>query len=191
MSQLSSSDCANWAGSRGAPSRSSIAGQRGAASVSPEICDRVRAGLRSTSSSTAGGAVAAAKQATSRPSRLSLRWRTTLLVAAWSRAWRDRAATSPGCLPRRLTSPVSGWSCCARVCPRNPSVGDPGQRRISGSPCWKWARFRQTAHTLRPRRSPHSEIRRAEDIALAFEAFSGHVQALYVVADPHHRQQPG
>ena len=32
-----------------------------------------------------------------RSSRSSSRWRTTRLAAAWSRAWRDRAATSPDC----------------------------------------------------------------------------------------------
>ena len=33
-------------------------------------------------------------------------------------------------------------------------------------------------------RSPHLEIRRAEDIAPAFEALKGRAEALYVVADP-------
>ena len=42
---------------------------------------------------------------------------------------------------------------------------------------------RETAHKL-GLDAAISEIRRAEDIAPAFEAFRGHVQALYVVADP-------
>jgi hypothetical protein len=52
------------------------------------------------------------------------------------------------------------------------------------APCWKWARPR-----LRPARSGLEvvtlEVRRAEDIAPAFEALKGRAQALYVVsADP-------
>ena len=42
---------------------------------------------------------------------------------------------------------------------------------------------RETAHKL-GLDAAISEIRRSEDIAPAFEAFRGHVQALYVVADP-------
>ena len=50
-------------------------------------------------------------------------------------------------------------------------------------PCWKWARFRQRP-ARSASRSSYSEIRRAEDIAPAFEALKGRADALYVVADP-------
>ena len=51
------------------------------------------------------------------------------------------------------------------------------------SPCWRWARFRRRPRTL-GLEVITSEIRRAEDIAPAFEALKGRAEALYVVADP-------
>jgi putative tryptophan/tyrosine transport system substrate-binding protein len=44
------------------------------------------------------------------------------------------------------------------------------------APCWRWARLRPWPATF--------QIRRAEDIAPALEAFKDQVQAIYVVADP-------
>ena len=105
----------------------------------------------------------------------------TLLVSARLRAWRDRAATSPGCLPRRLTLPVSGLSCCESLSPEfvGSILGNAGYPAA----VLEMGEVQETAHKLGLDASI-SEIRRAEDIALAFEVFSGHVQALYVVADP-------
>ena len=70
----------------------------------------------------------------------------------------------------------------ARGCPRSPPVGDLGQcrqsRRRAGD-----ARGSGSGPHARPR-GRHVEIRRAEDIAPAFEALKGRADALYVVADP-------
>ena len=61
-------------------------------------------------------AAPAAKQATSVIPICSY-WRAILSAAAWSQAWRDQAATSPGCRRRRPTLPVSVSSCCGRSSP--------------------------------------------------------------------------
>ena len=65
-----------------------------------------------------------------RSSRSSLRLRRIRLAAAWSRVWRDRAATSPAC----RSSDRSCWQATrtlARGCPRSSPVGDHGQCRQS------------------------------------------------------------
>ena len=47
----------------------------------------------------------------------------TRSVAAWSRAWRDRAAMSPGCRPSTPIFPASDWHSCVRL-----SLGSVGWR---------------------------------------------------------------
>ena len=75
------------------------------------------------------------------------------------------------------------------VVPRSAPVGDHGQCRPCLRACWRWARFRQ-----RPARSASRsiafEIRRAEDIAPAFEALKGRADALYVCRRPARDRQP-
>ena len=108
---------------------------------------------------------------------------------AWSRAWRDRAATSPACRCSRPILPASGSNSCAR--------SFPGLRRWRSwpmsaipPPCWRWTRFRQ-----RPARSAFEvaklEIRRAEDIAPAFEALKGRADASLCRGRPAREHQPG
>jgi putative tryptophan/tyrosine transport system substrate-binding protein len=48
--------------------------------------------------------------------------------------------------------------------------------------CWRWPRFRQRPPPLGIDVA-NFEIRRAEDIAPAFEAFKGRADALYVIGD--------
>ena len=91
------SGCANSAGSRVAPSRSSIAGRRGAASAIAEIAaEFVR--LKVDVIVTGGTAAAvAAKQATSVIPIVFCGGGGPDRQPVWSQAWRDRAATSPAC----------------------------------------------------------------------------------------------
>ena len=90
------SDCVNSAGSRVAPSRSSIAGRRDAPSAYAEIAaEFVR--LKVDVIVTNGTAVPSSKAGDSgHPHRLC-DWRSTRSAAAWSQVWRDRAATSLDC----------------------------------------------------------------------------------------------
>jgi putative ABC transport system substrate-binding protein len=50
------------------------------------------------------------------------------------------------------------------------------------NPCWRWARFRPWLAGSASKSRP-LEIRRAEDIAPAFEALKAQADALYVVGD--------
>ena len=77
---------------------------------------------RSTSSSSRG--VAALKQA-KRSSLSSLPLRATQFAAAWSQAWRGRAAMSLDFRSRRPILPASGSSCCVRLSPA-PAIGNHG-----------------------------------------------------------------
>ena len=124
----------------------------------------------------------AAKQATSRHSDR---------VRAGGGPGRHRPGREPGATGRQRHRPVdpvdailpaSGSSCCARSS-RAPPVGDHGQRRLSQLPCWKCATFRPRP-ARSASRSSSLEIRRAEDIAPAFEALKDRAEALYVAADP-------
>ena len=176
-SPLLCSGCVNSAGPRVARSRSSIAGRRDAASATPKSRPS-SSGSRSMSLSRR---VPQSSQQSRRlrSSRSSSRRRKTRSAAAWSRLWRDRAATSRAC---RSSIPIllaSDSNSCARLSPVSADWRSWAMLAIP-PPCWIWARFRQ-----RPARSasmsPHSEIRRAEDIAPAFEALKGRAEALYVV----------
>ena len=106
----------------------------------------------------------------------------TRLAPVSSRAWRDRAATSPACRASNPILPASGSNSCARSSPVCAGWRSWPMSTIR-SPRWRWARFSE-----RPARSasksPQFEIRRAEDIAPAFEALKGRAEALYVVRDP-------
>ena len=107
------------------------------------------------------------------------------------RPGRQRPGRESGATGRQRHRPVdpADRSCrqatrtLARGCPRSPPVGDHGQCRQSRTPCWRWARFRQRP-ARSASRSSTSEIRRAEDIAPAFEALKGRADALYVVCRP-------
>ena len=136
------SGCANSAGSRAAPSRSSIAGRRDATSASRRDRGRVRPAQGRCHRHARDPAALAAKQATSvipivfavggRPGR----------QPASSRVWRDRAATSPACRSSRPILPANGSNSCARLLPglrRLAIMANVGNPR----PCWRWARFRQ------------------------------------------------
>ena len=116
-----------------------------------------------------------------RSSRSSLRLRQTRSAPAWSRAWRGRAATSPVCRSSRPILPASASSSCARSSPVSAGWRSWPMSAIPPR-CVRWARFRR-----RPTRSASRpaalEIRRAEDIAPAFEALKGRADALYVCVD--------
>ena len=109
------SGCANSAGSRAAPSRSSIAGRRDATSASPRSRPS-SSGSKSMSSSRREPRRPAAKRQ-HRPSRSCSLWRRTRSAAAWSRVSRGRAATSPACRSNRPILRASGSNFCARWCP--------------------------------------------------------------------------
>ena len=112
------------------------------------------------------------------------------------RPGRHRPGREPGATGRQRHRPVDpGDRSCrqatrtfARGCPRSPPVGDHGQcrqsRRRAGD-----ARGSGSGPHARPR-GRHIEIRRAEDIAPAFEALKGRADALYVVCRPARNHQP-
>ena len=66
---------------------------------------------------------------------------------AWSRAWRDRAATSPACRSSKPILPASDLNFCARLSPVSAGWRSWPMSAVP-PPCWKCARFRQ-----RPARS--------------------------------------
>ena len=105
----------------------------------------------------------------------------------------------PGWQRSRRKSGATGWqrhrpvepnprSCrqaariLARGCPQPSPVGDHGQCRQSRSACWNMRGSGGGPHARS--RSPTVEIRRAQDIAPAFEALKGRADALYVCIDP-------
>ena len=148
------SGCANSAGSRAAPSRSSIAGRRDAASAIAEIAaEFVR--LKVDVIVTAGSRSPRGKAGDiGHPDRLRGGERTRS-AAAWSRVWRDRAATSPACRSRRPILPASGSNSCARLSPVSAGWRSWPMSAIP-PPCWRWARFRQRP-ARSASRSPHSK----------------------------------
>ena len=180
MSPPSCSGCANLAGSRVAPSRSSIAGRKDAPERYAEIAaEFVR--LKVDVIVTVGGAVLAAKQATS----------VIPIVFA--------VANDPvgGGLVASLARPggnVTGLSV------QSPDLAGkrlellrevvPGLRRLAimanvGYPAavLEMGEVQAAARTL-GLEVTRFEIRRAEDIAPAFEALKGRADALYVCSDP-------
>ena len=177
----SCSGCANSAGSRVAPSRSSIAGRRDAPSASPRSRPS-SSGSRSMSLSRRNAASRRGKAGDiGHPDRLR----------DGGRPGRQRLGREPGAAGRQRHRPVdpAGRSCwqaartLARGCPRSSPVGDHGQRRQSRRRAGDGRGLRQ-----RPARSAskssHSKSERAEDIAPAFEALKGRADALYVCGDP-------
>ena len=117
-----------------------------------------------------------------RSSRLSSRRRGTRSAPALLRVWRDRAATSPACRSSRPMLPASDSNFCARSSPVCAGWRSWPMSAIP-PPCWKWARLQAAARTL-GLEVVTLEIRRAEDIAPAFEALKGRAEALYVCGDP-------
>ena len=77
-----------------------------------------------------------------RSSRLSSRRRGTRSAPAWSRAWRDRAATSPACRSADRYLPASGLSFCARLSPASAGWRSWPMSTIP-LPCWRCVRSRQ------------------------------------------------
>ena len=176
------SGCANSAGSRAAPSRSSIAGQRDAPSASPRSRPS-SSGSRSMSLSRAATAPAlAAKQATSV---------IPIVFAAAADPVGSRPGRESGATGRQRHRPVdpddryllaSDSNSCARS---SPVFAGWRSWPMSGNPAavLEMGEVQATARTLGLEVTTF-EIRRAEDIAPAFEALKGRAEALYVCADP-------
>src|SRR5262249_12814453 len=110
------SGCANSAGSRVVPSRSSIAGEKDATSASP----------RSRPSSSGARLMSLSRRRLPqswllcrrrRSSPLFSRRRGTRSAPAWSPVWRDRAATSPVCRSSKPMLRPSDSNSCARLSP--------------------------------------------------------------------------
>ena len=117
-----------------------------------------------------------------RSSRSCSRWRRTRSAPAWSQVWRDRAATSPACRSRRADLAGKRLELLREVVP--------GLRRLAilanvGNPAavLEMGEVQAAARTLGLEVAT-LEIRRAEDIAPAFEALKGRAEALYVAVDP-------
>ena len=115
-SPLLCSGCANSAGSRAAPSRSSFAGRRDAASASPRSPPS-SSGSRSMSLSRRDRRSPRSKAGdVGHPDRLrdgggpGWHW-------PCRESWRDRAATSPACRSSRPILPASVSNSCARLFP--------------------------------------------------------------------------
>ena len=123
-----------------------------------------------------------------RSSRSSSRWRRTRSAAAWSRVWRGRAATSPACRSNRPIWLASGSNFCARL---SPVFAGWRSWPMSAVPAavLEMGEVQAAARTL-GLEVVASEIRRAEDIAPAFEALKGRADALYVVRRPARSHQP-
>ena len=115
-SPLLRSDCANSAGSRVAPSRSSIAGRRDAPSASPRSRPS-SSGSRSMSLSRREPRQSWRQSRRHQSSLSCLRRRGTRSATALSRVWRDRAATSPACRSSRPILLASDSNSCARLFP--------------------------------------------------------------------------
>src|SRR5262245_34318846 len=116
-----------------------------------------------------------------RSSQSSSRWRPIRSAMAWSPPWRDRAATSPGCRSRPPILPANDSHYLREVVP--------GLRRLAimvnvdlPAAVLEMGEIQAAAGTLGLDVATF-EIRRAEDIAPAFEALKGRAEALYVVGD--------
>ena len=169
------SDCANSAGSRAAPLQSSIAGRRDAASASPRSRPS-SSGSRSMSLSRRNRSCARGKAGdVDHPDRLRV----------GGGPGRQRSGRKPGATGRQRHRPVnpapillpSGSNSCARF-----------SRISAGWRSWPMSAYPgavlemgevQAAATRSASRSS-LEIRRAEDIAPAFEALKGRADALYI-----------
>ena len=131
---------------------------------------------------TSGTAQSSQQSRRHRSSRSSSRWRATRSAAAWSQVWRDRAATSPACRTQSTDLAGKRLELLREVVP--------GLRRLAimanvGNPAavLEMGEVQAAARTLGLEVATF-EIRRAEDIAPAFEALKGRADALYVCADP-------
>ena len=178
-SPLLCSGCANSAGSRVAPSRSSIAGRRDATSASPRS-QPSSSGSRSMSLSRREPQQSSRQSRRHRSSRLCSRRRETRSAPAWSHALARPGgnvtglSTHPTDLAGKrlelLREVVPGLRRLAIMA----NVGNPGavleMREV------------QAAARALGLEVVTLEIRRAEDIAPAFEALKGRAEALYVVA---------
>ena len=122
------SGCANLAGSRAAPSRSSIDGRRDAASATPK--SRPSSSASRWMSSSRREALSPQQSRRHRQSRSYSRWRSTRSGSASSQAWRDRAATSPACRPSARYCRQAARN-LARGGPGFPPIGDHRQCRLS------------------------------------------------------------
>ena len=122
------------------------------------------------------------------PDRLRGGGRTRSAPAS-SQVWRDRAATSPACRSSRPILPASGSNSCARLSPVSAGWRSWPMSAIP-APCWRWREVQAAARTLGLEVATF-EIRRAEDIAPAFEALKGRAEALYVCCRPAREHQPG
>ena len=179
-SPLLCSDCANSAGSRGAPSRSSIAGRRAAASARRDR-GRVRPSQGRCHCHVGNPAGPRGKAGDiGHPDRL-------------------RGGRRPGRHRPGRESGATGWQRHRPVTPGDRIAGKrlellrevvPGLRRLAivvnvGNPVGvlEMGEVQAVARTL-GLEVVTSEIRRAEDIAPAFEALKGRAEALYVVTDP-------
>src|SRR5262245_28817485 len=116
-----------------------------------------------------------------RSSRSSLRWQRTRWAAAWSPVWCDPAATLPACRLSLPILPASDSNSCARWCPVFAGWRSWLMLAIP-PPCSRWLEVQATTRTL-GLDVVTLEIRRAEDIAPAFEALKGRAEALYVCAE--------
>ena len=180
-SPLLCSGCANSAGSRVAPSRSSIAGRRDATSASPRSRPS-SSGSRSMSLSRREPQRSSRQSRRRRSSRSSSRRRGTRSAPAWSPVLARPGGNVTGLSHPGNRSCRQATRTFARGCPRSPPVGDHGQCRQSARRAGDGRGSGSGPHA-RPR-GRHIEIRRAEDIAPAFEALKGRADALYVCGDP-------
>ena len=129
-SPLLCSGCANSAGSRVAPLRSSIAGQKDAANATPRSRPSSSGSKSMSLSRTGAAAVLAAKQATSV---------IPIVFARGGGPGRQRPCRESGATGRQRHRPVapvdrSCWQATrtfARGCPRSSPVSDHGQCRLS------------------------------------------------------------
>ena len=115
-------------------------------------------------------------------SRLSSRWHWTLSAAAWSRAWRGRAATSPACLSSQSIFLVSDFELLREVVPGLRKLGILANVAYPAAVV-EMGQVQTTARSL-DFEVATLEIRRSEDIGPAFEAIKDHADGLYVVPDP-------
>ena len=175
------SDCANWAGSRGARSQSSIDGRRDAPSVLPRSRPS-SSGSRWTSFSQAEPKQRSQQSRRHRSSRSSSRWRVTQSAPASSPVSRDRAETSPACQTWQVISLPSASNSCARFSLVSRRLAIMANAGYSGG-VPEMDEIDAAARTLGLEVVP-VPIQRAEDIALVFEALKGRADGLYVVGDP-------
>ena len=138
---VSCSGCANSAGPRTETSQSSIGGQRDVTGVSPRSRPN-SSGARSMSSSRRETRQSPRPSRRRRSSRSSSRWLETQSALAWSKTWRGRAATSPGCRRREPTPPASDSNCCGRLCRASGGLRCWPMSAVP-MPRWKCARLRQ------------------------------------------------